>query len=199
MLARVGVVAFNAYREAVRARILHGLFGVAIATAAYALVVGAYASQSQMRVVSDLGAASISIYSVGVAIILGATSLYRELELKTVFPILARPIRRSVGSSPTRVEGSSSSSTERTVQADHPRLMPQNPADEAARPLGGGGIEDLCRRPLLDHAALIHHHHLGGDLAHEAHLVADDEHGHAIGGETADRVQHLANEFGVEG
>ena len=57
MLARVGVVAFNAYREAVRARILHGLFGVAIATAAYALVVGAYASQSQMRVVSDLGAA----------------------------------------------------------------------------------------------------------------------------------------------
>jgi Cu-processing system permease protein len=95
MFARIGVVAFNAYREAVRARILHGLFGVAIATAAYSLVVGAYASQSQMRVVSDLGAASISIYSVGVAIILGATSLYRELELKTIFPVLARPIRRT--------------------------------------------------------------------------------------------------------
>jgi ABC-type transport system involved in multi-copper enzyme maturation permease subunit len=27
--------------------------------------------------------------------VLGATSLYRELELKTIFPILARPIRRS--------------------------------------------------------------------------------------------------------
>ncbi len=29
-----------------------------------------------------------------VAILLGATSLYREIELKTIFPILARPIRR---------------------------------------------------------------------------------------------------------
>ncbi|HVR19940.1 MAG TPA: ABC transporter permease subunit [Polyangiaceae bacterium] len=95
MLARVGVVAYNAYREAVRARILHGLFGIALATAGYALVVGAYASQSQMRVVSDLGAASISLYSVMVAIVLGATSLYRELEQKTIFPVLARPIRRS--------------------------------------------------------------------------------------------------------
>jgi ABC-type transport system involved in multi-copper enzyme maturation permease subunit len=48
-----------------------------------------------MRVVSDIGAASISIYAIIVAVVLGATSLYRELELKTIFPILARPIRRS--------------------------------------------------------------------------------------------------------
>lgn len=95
MLARVGAVAYNSYREAVRARVLHGLFGLALATAAYALVVGAYASQSRMRVVSDLGAASISLYSVIVAVVLGATSLYRELEQKTIFPVLARPIRRS--------------------------------------------------------------------------------------------------------
>src|SRR5262245_61891154 len=95
MLARISAVAFNAYRESVRARILHGLFGLAIATGGYSLVVGAYASQSQMRVVSDLGSASISLYAVIVAIVLGATSLYRELEQKTIFPILARPIRRS--------------------------------------------------------------------------------------------------------
>jgi ABC-type transport system involved in multi-copper enzyme maturation permease subunit len=48
-----------------------------------------------LRVVSDLGAASISIYGIIVAVVLGATSLYREIELKTIFPILARPIRRS--------------------------------------------------------------------------------------------------------
>jgi ABC-type transport system involved in multi-copper enzyme maturation permease subunit len=44
--------------------------------------------------VSDLGAAATSIFAIVVAIIIGATSLYRELELKTIFPILARPIRR---------------------------------------------------------------------------------------------------------
>ena len=95
MLTRIAVIALNAYREAVRARILHGLFALALGTAGYALVVGAYANRARMRVVSDLGAASISLYAVTVAVVLGATSLYRELELKTIFPILARPIRRS--------------------------------------------------------------------------------------------------------
>ncbi|MEO6599357.1 MAG: hypothetical protein ABIQ16_05755 [Polyangiaceae bacterium] len=95
MLARVSVVALNTYREAARARVLHGLFALALATAGYSLVVGAFALNSSLRVVSDLGAASISIYGIVVAVVLGATSLYRELELKTIFPILARPIRRS--------------------------------------------------------------------------------------------------------
>jgi len=95
MLARIHVIALNTYREAVRARVLHGLFALAIATAGYSLVVGAFALNSSLRVVSDLGAASISIYGIVVAVVLGATSLYRELELKTIFPILARPIRRS--------------------------------------------------------------------------------------------------------
>src|SRR5215471_19855652 len=95
MLTRIGVIALNTYREAVRARVLYGLFGLSVATAGYCLVVGAFALRSSLRVVSDLGAASVSLYGVTVAVVLGATSLYRELELKTVFPILARPIRRT--------------------------------------------------------------------------------------------------------
>jgi Cu-processing system permease protein len=95
MLTRIGVVMLNTYREAVRARVLHGLFGLALATGGYSLVVGAFALRDSARVVSDLGSASISIYGIVVAIVLGATSLYRELELKTIFPILARPLRRS--------------------------------------------------------------------------------------------------------
>lgn len=94
MFFRILAVAMNTYREAVRARILHGLLGLAVGTSGYALVVGAYALRNQAKVVSDLGAASVSLYSILVAVILGATSLYRELELKTLFPILARPIER---------------------------------------------------------------------------------------------------------
>ncbi len=94
MLSRVGIIAFNTYREAVRARLLHGLFGLALATGAYSLVVGALTLGNGMRVISDLGAASASVYGVVVAVMLMATSLHRELELKTIFPILARPIRR---------------------------------------------------------------------------------------------------------
>ena len=95
MFARVFTIALNTYRESVRARILLGLAGVAFAVAFYSLVVGAYTLRHAARVVSDLGAAAISLFSIAVAIVIGATSLHRELEQKTLFPILARPIRRS--------------------------------------------------------------------------------------------------------
>jgi ABC-type transport system involved in multi-copper enzyme maturation permease subunit len=95
MFTRIGVIALNTFREAVRARLLYGLFGLSIATAGYCLIVGAFSLRSSMRVVSDLGALSVSVYAVVVAMVLGATSLYRELELKTVFPVLARPVRRA--------------------------------------------------------------------------------------------------------
>jgi ABC-type transport system involved in multi-copper enzyme maturation permease subunit len=95
MLTRVGVIALNTYRESVRARILLGLFALAFGTAGYSLVVGAYTLHNQLRVVSDLGAASISLYAVITAVVLSSTSLYRELELKTIFPVLVRPVSRT--------------------------------------------------------------------------------------------------------
>jgi Cu-processing system permease protein len=94
MLDRVAAVAFNTYRESLRARILLGLAGVAFAVAAYSIVVGSYTLRNAPRVVSDLGVASISVFGILVAVVICSTSLYRELEQKTLFPILARPIRR---------------------------------------------------------------------------------------------------------
>jgi Cu-processing system permease protein len=95
MLTRVSVVMLNTYREAVRAKVLHGLFALALVTAGYCIVVGQFASGAAARVLSNLGAASMALYGVFVAIVLSATALHREVELKTLFPILARPISRS--------------------------------------------------------------------------------------------------------
>ena len=93
-LTRLLAIAENTYREAVRARILHGLLAMAALTSCYSLVIGEFALTESRRVVADLGSAGLSIFLVLVAIVLGATSLYRELELKTVYPILSRPMRR---------------------------------------------------------------------------------------------------------
>ncbi|MCH2109814.1 MAG: hypothetical protein MK135_10815 [Polyangiaceae bacterium] len=94
MFLRIYAIGMNTYREAVRARILHGLLGLAVLTLGYSLVVGAYALGNQARVVANVGSAAISLFGLVVAILLAGTSLYRELELKTIFPILARPLRR---------------------------------------------------------------------------------------------------------
>jgi ABC-type transport system involved in multi-copper enzyme maturation permease subunit len=94
MFRRVLTISANAYREAVRARILHGIVGLAIATCAYAMLVASLTLQQKSRVLGNVGSASLSLYAVLVAVVLGATSLHRELELKTIFPILSRPLRR---------------------------------------------------------------------------------------------------------
>ncbi len=94
MLRRVATIAFHTYREAVRARVLYGLAALAIGTALYAIAVGAFTLNAAPRVVSDLGAASISLYAILVSVVVAGTSLYRELEQKTIFPILARPLGR---------------------------------------------------------------------------------------------------------
>jgi Cu-processing system permease protein len=94
MIARVIAIALNAYREAVRARLLLGVFAIALATCGYSLIVASLSLHNELRVVADLGAASLSLYGVIIAIVLGSTALYRELEYKTIFPILSRPIRR---------------------------------------------------------------------------------------------------------
>jgi ABC-type transport system involved in multi-copper enzyme maturation permease subunit len=93
-LTRIVAIALNTYREAVRARLLLGVFALSLATCAYSLVIATLSLGNEARVVADLGALSFSLYGVIVAIILGSTSLYRELEYKTIFPILSRPIRR---------------------------------------------------------------------------------------------------------
>ena len=94
MLVRLAVVMLNTYREAVRARVLHGLFALALVTAGYCMVVGELSTGNAPRVLSNLGAASVALYGSAVAIVLSATALHREIELKTLFPILARPIAR---------------------------------------------------------------------------------------------------------
>jgi Cu-processing system permease protein len=94
VLARILTIALNTYREAVRARLLVGVFAVALATCLYSVLVATLSLHNEARVVADLGAASLSLYGVLIAVVLGSTSLYRELEHKTIFPVLSRPVRR---------------------------------------------------------------------------------------------------------
>jgi Cu-processing system permease protein len=94
MLGRIQAIALNTYREAVRARVLMALLALALTTCAFSILVATLSLHNEMRVIANIGAASISVYAVAIAIVLGATSLHRELEYKTIFPILARPIAR---------------------------------------------------------------------------------------------------------
>ncbi len=94
MLGRIFAIAMNSYREAVRARVLFALLAVAIGAGLYSLVIAAMSLRQETRIVADLGSSITSLAAIATTIVLGAASLHRELELKTIFPILTRKLRR---------------------------------------------------------------------------------------------------------
>ncbi len=93
-VARIYAIALNTYREAVRDKILFGVLVLAAAVLALTLALGELSLDQQMRVVTDLGLASISLFSVVIAIFLGSSLLYKEIERKTLYVILPKPIAR---------------------------------------------------------------------------------------------------------
>jgi len=93
-VARIYAIALNTYREAVRDRVLLGVLVFAAAVLALTLALAELSLDQQMRVVTDLGLASISLFSVLVAIFLGSSLLYKEIERKTLYVILPKPIAR---------------------------------------------------------------------------------------------------------
>lgn len=93
-VARIYAIALNTYREAVRDRVLFGVLVFAAGVLALTLALGELSLDQEMRVVTDLGLASISLFSVVVAIFLGSSLLYKEIERKTLYVILPKPIAR---------------------------------------------------------------------------------------------------------
>ena len=93
-IARIYAITLNTYREAVRDRILLGVIVLAAGVLALTLALAELSLDQQMRVVTDLGLASISLFSVVVSIFLGSSLLYKEIERKTLYVILPKPIAR---------------------------------------------------------------------------------------------------------
>lgn len=87
-------VAVNTFREAVRDRVLHGVLGLALGFLLFTLALAELSLDQQRRVVLDLGLSSISLFSVIMAVFLGSSLLYKEIERKTLYVILPKPIRR---------------------------------------------------------------------------------------------------------
>ncbi|HKU44908.1 MAG TPA: ABC transporter permease subunit [Polyangiales bacterium] len=93
-MLRMIAVAVNTFREAVRDRVLIGMLGVALSVLVFSLALAELSLDQQRRIVLDIGLSSISLFSVVMAVFLGSSLLYKEIERKTLYVILPKPIRR---------------------------------------------------------------------------------------------------------
>jgi ABC-type transport system involved in multi-copper enzyme maturation permease subunit len=91
---RVWAITRNTFREAVRNKILYSLLFFAILIIVSAVAVGRLSLHEEIRMTRDIGLFGVDIFGVIIAIFVGVNLLYKELDLKTVYTILPKPIHR---------------------------------------------------------------------------------------------------------
>ncbi|NVB42857.1 ABC transporter permease [Pseudenhygromyxa sp. WMMC2535] len=94
MMDRVWAIALNTFREAVRNKVLAILVLFAVALMGFSLVLGQLSLHEEVRIIKDLGLAGISIFGVIIALFLGVNLLSKELDRKTVYAIVPKPLHR---------------------------------------------------------------------------------------------------------
>lgn len=91
---RVWAVALNTFREAVRNRVLYVLALFAVGLMAFSFVLGELSMHEEVRVIKDLGLFGVSAVGVVIALFLGVNLLSKELDRKTVYFVIPKPLQR---------------------------------------------------------------------------------------------------------
>lgn len=88
------VIALNTFREAVRDRVLYNLVAFALILIASAILFGEISIGIQKTILINVGLSSISVFGLLIAIFLGIGLVYKEMERRSLYSLLSKPIRR---------------------------------------------------------------------------------------------------------
>jgi ABC-type transport system involved in multi-copper enzyme maturation permease subunit len=94
MNARIAHIASNTFREAVRDRVLYNLIAFAVLLSGAAILVGQISIEIEKLVVINLGLTAVSLFGVVIAIFIGIGLVSKEIEKRTLYTVLSRPVRR---------------------------------------------------------------------------------------------------------
>ncbi len=89
-----GIVAINTFREAVRDRVLYNLIFFALIMIGAAIIVGQISIGIERQVIVNLGLSAISIIGLIMAIFIGVGLVYKEIEKRTLYSLLSKPLPR---------------------------------------------------------------------------------------------------------
>ena len=94
MLGQTLAIARNTFREAVRDRVLYNLILFALLLIGSAIFIGELSAGQEAKIVVDLGLSAMLLFGVFIAIFVGVGLVYKEIERRTLYAILSKPIGR---------------------------------------------------------------------------------------------------------
>jgi ABC-type transport system involved in multi-copper enzyme maturation permease subunit len=92
---KIAAVAWVAVREALRQKLAVNLLVFAVALLAASIAISSLTFGEQYRIIVDLGLSAMEIFGTLIAVFLGAGLVAREVERKTLYPVLAKPVSRA--------------------------------------------------------------------------------------------------------
>jgi len=90
----IWAIASNTFREAIRDRILYLLLVFALLLMGLSQVLSLLTVGGEEKIIKDLGLASISLFGVLTAIFIGVALVSKEIERRTIYTIVSKPIHR---------------------------------------------------------------------------------------------------------
>jgi len=91
---KVWAVALNTFKETIRDRILYNLLVFALLMILLTIALGELTIGEEVKVTTDLGLGCISIFGTLIAIFLGIGLVGKEIERKTIYSLVAKPLPR---------------------------------------------------------------------------------------------------------
>ena len=92
---RIIAIALMAFTEAVRDRILYSLLAFALAMIGGSMILVRLSVGGEAKIVKDLGLGAISLVGVLIAVFIGVGLVSREIDRRTIYTVMARPVRRA--------------------------------------------------------------------------------------------------------
>src|ERR1700721_2050880 len=94
MIPRMVHIASNTFREAGARRVLYNLIAFALLLSGSAILVGQVSIEIERLVVINLGLTAVSLFGIVIAIFIGIGLVSKEIEKRTLYTVLSRPVRR---------------------------------------------------------------------------------------------------------
>lgn len=91
---KILTIALNTFKEIIRDRVLYNIIIFSILIIFSAVLLGKLSIGEHIKVVEDIGLSAIEIFGLLISVFVGITLVYKEIDKKTIYTILAKPVQR---------------------------------------------------------------------------------------------------------
>lgn len=93
-MTRAGLVAWHVFKESVRDRVLLAIAAFALLLVGAAVLIGQVTAGQDVKIIKDIGLATLELAGVLMAVFIGVGLVSREIERRSVYSLLAKPVHR---------------------------------------------------------------------------------------------------------